>query len=99
TRAYSLATAQAQLAVGHQCRREPEDALRWAQATVRTAQDLGYAYRVAMGRVLRGWAMATLVDAENGVADIAEGLDASRATGAHMDDPHYLGLLAEAQLR
>ena len=58
SRAYSLATARAQMAVVHQCRREPEAALEWAEATIAAAQQLGYVYREAMGRVLRGWALA-----------------------------------------
>ena len=60
SRAYSLATARAQMAVVHQCRREPEAALEWAEATIAAAQQLGYVYREAMGRVLRGWALALL---------------------------------------
>ena len=99
SRAYSLATARAQMAVVHQCRREPEPALEWAEATIAAAQQLGYAYREAMGRVLRGWALALLGDAPQGVREISEGLAGSRGTGARMDDPHYLALLAEAQLR
>ena len=99
SRAYSLATARAQMAVVHQCRREPEAALEWAEATIAAAQQLGYVYREAMGRVLRGWALALLGDAPQGVSEISEGLAASRGTGARMDDPHYLALLAEAQLR
>ncbi|HTE62429.1 MAG TPA: hypothetical protein VK631_18890, partial [Solirubrobacteraceae bacterium] len=99
SRAYSLATARAQMAVVHQCRREPEAALEWAEATIAGAQQLGYLYREAMGRVLRGWALAVLGDAEQGVREITAGLAASRGTGARMDDPHYLGLLAEAHLR
>jgi DNA-binding SARP family transcriptional activator/predicted ATPase len=99
SRAYSLATARAQMAVVHQCRREPEAALEWAEATIAGAQQLGYLYREAMGRVLRGWALAVLGDPEQGVREITGGLAASRGTGARMDDPHYLGLLAEAQLR
>ncbi len=99
SRAYSLATARAQMAVVHQCRREPEAALEWAEATIAAAQQLGYVYREAMGRVLRGWALALLGDAPQGVREITEGLAASRGTGARMDDPHYLALLAEAQLR
>ena len=99
SRAYSLATARAQMAVVHQCRREPEPALEWAEATIAAAQQLGYVYREAMGRVLRGWALAQLGDAPQGVREISEGLAASRGTGARMDDPHYLALLAEAQLR
>jgi DNA-binding SARP family transcriptional activator/tetratricopeptide (TPR) repeat protein len=99
SRAYSLATARAQMAVVHQCRREPEATIEWAEATIGGAQQLGYVYREAMGRVLRGWALAVLGDPEQGVREIVAGLAASRGTGARMDDPHYLGLLAEAQLR
>jgi DNA-binding SARP family transcriptional activator len=99
SRAYSLATASAQMAVVHQCRREPEAALEWAEATIATAEQLGYVYREAMGRVLRGWALAMLGDAAQGVREISAGLAASRGTGARMDDPHYLALLAEAHLR
>ena len=99
SRAYSLATARAQIAVVHQCRREPEATLAWADATIAAAQELGYSYREAMGRVLRGWALSCLGDTEQGTREITEGLAASRATGARMDDPHYLGLQADACLR
>jgi DNA-binding SARP family transcriptional activator len=99
SRAYSLATARAQMAVVHQCRREPEAALEWAEATIAGAQQLGYVYREAMGRVLRGWSLAMLGDPEQGVREISGGLGASRGTGARMDDPHYLALLGEAHLR
>src|SRR5215208_7112914 len=99
SRAYSRATASAQMAVLHQCRREPEAAREWAEATIAAAQELGYVYREAMGHVLRGWALAQLGDAGGGVREISDGLAASRGTGARMDDPHYLALLAEAQLR
>jgi predicted ATPase/DNA-binding SARP family transcriptional activator len=97
-RAYSAATASAQLAALHACRGEPREALRWAQATVDAARDRGYAYRVAMGRVLRGWARAAEGHAD-GVDEIACALRASRAAGAHLEDPFYLGLLADAHLR
>ena len=39
-----------------------------------------------------------LGEPEQGVREITGGLAASRGTGARMDDPHYLALLAEAQL-
>lgn len=99
SRAYSLATARAQMAVVHQCRREPEATIEWAEATIAGAQRLGYVYREAMGRVLRGWSLAMLGDPEQGLREITGGLAASRGTGARMDDPHYLALLAEAHLR
>ena len=40
-----------------------------------------------------------LGDPAQGIREITEGLAASRGTGARMDDPHYLALLAEAYLR
>ena len=98
-RSYSLASARAQLAVIHQCRQEPREALEWAEATIDAAEERGYAYRVAMGRVLRGWAVAALGDAEAGIEEMVRGMRASRATGARMDEPHYLGLLGDAYLR
>ena len=98
-RAYSVTTAQAQMSVLRQFRGEPEEALAWADETVRSGMERGYAYRVAMGRVLRGWAHARLGDARDGVAEMTAGLEASRATGARMEDPHYLGLIADGYLQ
>ncbi len=87
------------MAVVHQCRREPEAALEWAEATIAAAEQLGYVYREAMGRVLRGWSLALLGEQDQGIREIVGGLAASRGTGARMDDPHYLALLGEAYLR
>ena len=81
SRAYSLATARAQMAVVHQCRREPQAVYEWAEATIASAARLGYVYREAMGRVLRGWALAMLGDAPQAVTEITAGLAASRGTG------------------
>ena len=97
-RSYSLASARAQLAVVYQCRQEPREALQWAEATIAAAEERGYAYRVAMGRVLRGWAVAALGDPEAGIEEMVRGMRLSRATGARMDEPHYLGLLGDAYL-
>ena len=36
---------------------------------------------------------------DEGIRELERGLLASRATGAHMDDAYYLGLLADARLR
>jgi DNA-binding SARP family transcriptional activator/predicted ATPase len=98
-RAYSRATACAQLAVVHQCRREPEQVREWAHSTIEASRERGYVYRVAMGRVLEGWALAVLGEPERGIEELVCGLQASRITGAHMDDPYYLGLLADAYLQ
>ena len=98
-RSHSVAAARAQLAVVHVARHEPDAAIEWANATIEAASERGYAYRVAMGRVLRGWGLAARGDCDAGIEEISAGLGSSRATGAHMDDPLYVGLLADAYLR
>src|SRR4051812_30326688 len=97
-RVHSRAPAVAQLAVVHQCRRERGAVLGAATATIEAGREQGYVYRVAMGRILRGWAIAMLGEPGRGVEELVGGLHASRSSGAHMDDPYYLGLLAEAFL-
>jgi len=83
----------------HERRREPDAVLESAEATVAYGAQWGYSYRVAQGRVLRGWALAALGQVEEGIEELVCGLEASRATGARMEDPYYLGLLADAYLR
>ena len=100
SRAYCLATARAQMAVVHQCRREPEAALEWAEATI--AARAAARLRLPRGdgpRAARLGARRCSATREQGVREITAGLAASRGTGARMDDPHYLALLAEAHLR
>ena len=45
---------------------------------------------------MRGWALAEQGQGEEGIAQIRQGLAAYRATGAELDRPHFLALLAEA---
>ena len=84
----------------HQLRREPDDdAARRRTRRSRPPRDRGYAYRVAMGRVLRGWAtVGARRRATRGSPSSSRGLAAARATGAHMEDPYFLALLADAYL-
>ena len=49
-----------------------------------------------MGTILRGWALAEQGQAEEGIAQIRQGLAAYQATGAECTRPYYLALLAEA---
>lgn len=98
-RDYSRATASAQLALVHQFRLEPDATLAAAEATIALADERGYVYRSAMGRVLRGWALTQLGSPEAGLEEAARGLAMSRMTGARLDDPYYLGLLADGYLR
>ena len=48
------------------------------------------------GTILRGWALAEQGQGEEGIAQMRQGLAACRATGAELDRPYFLALLAEA---
>jgi predicted ATPase len=50
----------------------------------------------AHGTALRGWALAAQGQVEEGLAQIGSGLGAWRTTGAEVQRPYYLALLAEA---
>ena len=97
-RRHSLAAARATAAVVHQCRHELEAARTMAEGAIAAAAERGYRYRLAMGSAVSGWARALAGDADSGIPLVRRGLELSRATGATMDDPYYLGLLAEACL-
>jgi predicted ATPase len=56
----------------------------------------GFPYWLATGTILRGWALAEQGQGEEGIAQMRQGLTASRATGAEVNRPYYLALLAEA---
>ncbi len=93
---YSLASAQAQAGLLHQCRREPELVREWADAAIRVATENGFPYWAAVGGVLRGWGLAVQGQSAEGIAEIQQGLAGCRAAGVEMDRPYYLALLAEA---
>jgi DNA-binding SARP family transcriptional activator/pimeloyl-ACP methyl ester carboxylesterase len=96
SRRHGLSAARAYAALVSQLRQEPEATRRWADAAIEAATEGGFRYRLAMGLILRGWARAAGGAWEEGIAELRQGLDMSRATGARMDDAYYLGLLADA---
>ena len=98
-RAHGAATALALAAVVAQCTQDVPRTRELAERAIEKAEDRGYIYWAAMGRVLRGWALAAVGRAHEGVIELRDGLALSRATGARMDDAYYLGLLADAHLR
>jgi adenylate cyclase len=93
------AAALVQAALVSQCALEHEPALEWADAALAVATATGSRYRHAMATVVRGWAVAAHGDVDAGVEQIRDGIGLSRAIGARMDDPHWLGMLADALLR
>jgi tetratricopeptide (TPR) repeat protein len=92
---HSMARAMMQAASLYHLRREPRVAQEHAEAVVALATEHGLQYSVATGTVLRGWAMAARGQAE-GIELVRAGLNAHQRTGAQMDRPYYLALLAQA---
>ena len=98
-RPHGSAMALAQAATVEQCRLDIGATRANAQAAMEVATRDGYRYRVAMAMILHGWALAAEGSHEEGIAELERGLELSRETGAHMDDPYYLALLADACMR
>lgn len=93
---YSLSNALCHAATLHQLAREPERVLEIAGEAVDVALEEGFKYPLAVGRILKGWALAVTGCVDDGLALIGAGLADHHASGANMDRPYYLGLLAEA---
>jgi len=96
---FSIAMARDYAAMLHQFRREGPKALEWADSAIALCEERGFAYYLAWGRIIRGWA---LVEAGGGALEIGhmrDGLAALRATGAALRLPYYLATLGEASGR
>jgi predicted ATPase len=86
------------LAFLHQLRQEETAALESADQTMTLARRQGYPYRLAVGQVLRGWALARMGQFDEGTRALQEGMNGCAAVGAELDRPYHLGLLAEVHL-
>ena len=93
---FSLTYALFFAALGHQFRREAQAMHRRAEASYALAGEQGIAFFVALGTVLRGWALAEQGQSDAGILQMHEGMAACRTTGAEADRPYLLTLVAEA---
>lgn len=93
---FSLAHAQQQAAMIHHLRREAQAVEERAENTIEAAVKGGFAYWVGVGKILRGWAITHQHQPEPGLAMINQGLEICQATGATIDHPYFLSILAEA---
>src|SRR5262249_31520429 len=94
--AESLAVALTWAIHLHQARREFQVAQTYAEALWALATERGFPYWCAEGTILRGYALATQGQAEEGIAQIRQGLSAYHTTGATLGQPYFLSQLAEA---
>ncbi|MBI4228838.1 MAG: hypothetical protein HY693_03845 [Deltaproteobacteria bacterium] len=95
---YSLGFALRSVAVIHQFRFESQAAQGWAEKLIALSNEQGFAYLLAWGTILRGWALATQGQGREGVSQIAEGLTIHRETEGELARPYFLALKAEANL-
>jgi predicted ATPase len=93
---FSLAIALNYAAMLHQFRREQSAVSERTEAAMALCAEQGFAYYLAWGATMQGWARAAPGQDTEGMAQIRRGLAALRATGAALRLPYYLALLAEA---
>jgi predicted ATPase len=96
---YSLALALVFAAWLHQFRQEPRAAREHAEEAIAICAEQGFPLFMSMGTILRGWALAQEGSDEEGGAQMRQGLDDLRATGAGLWQPTFLSLIAEADGR
>jgi class 3 adenylate cyclase/predicted ATPase len=93
---FSLAVALDYAAMLHQFRREPQAVHERAEAAIALCTEQGFAYYLAWGTTMQGWAQVAQGQDAEGLTQMRHGLAALRATGAALRLPYYLALLAEA---
>ena len=91
----SLAIALHFTATMHQFRREAPAAQEWAAAATVLSREQGLPFWDGSGTIMGGWALAAQGRVEAGMAQIHRGLVTFRATGAEVQQPSWLALLAE----
>jgi class 3 adenylate cyclase/predicted ATPase len=93
---FSLGFALNFAAVFHEFRREVRFTQERAEAAISLSKEQRFAQWMAHGAILRGWALAQQGQAQEGIEQINQSLRAFRATGAEIQRPQFLALLAEA---
>jgi predicted ATPase len=83
-------------AVLHQWRGNRQQVQEWTEAMVRLSTEQGFAFWLAYGTMLRGWARTEQGQVEEGIAQLEEGLAACRATGTEGGPIRWLPWLAAA---
>jgi predicted ATPase/class 3 adenylate cyclase len=93
---FTLSSAGLWVGVLRQYRREARAAQENADSGIALSAEHGFTQFLAWATSLRGWAMAEQGHNEEGIAQIQEGLAASRAIGVEVWRPYLLCLLAES---
>src|SRR5256712_6089287 len=83
----------------HQFRGEAAVVAGQANAAIALCEEHEFVHYLAMALILRGWASVQQGEFEKGIAEIQDGLEKGRATGALLYESYTLGLLADACLK
>jgi predicted ATPase/tRNA A-37 threonylcarbamoyl transferase component Bud32 len=75
--------------------REPNDVIRHADGALALSLEFGFGQWATISLVLKGWALAELGRADEGLGCLRKGLDAFQRTGAGLMQPYFLSMLAE----
>ena len=78
---------------------EPDQALAHAEQARAVCARYGIDYYSSMADIIAGWARAVQGSAAEGIAQLRQGIDNFRATGAELRLSFYYGLLADACAR
>jgi len=93
---FSLGRALVSAAWLHQLRREARATHERAEAAMTLSTEQGFPHWLMVGTFLRGWALAAQGQTKAGIAEIRQGMERYRATGATLASSWFLGMLAEA---
>jgi DNA-binding SARP family transcriptional activator/predicted ATPase len=96
---FSQAIALDYDALLHAFRGDSTAALERGREAVDLCKRHGFAYYLAMGTIVAGWATAAEGQAADGLRQLEQGLDAFQTLGAELRLPYYLSLLAETLAR
>lgn len=83
----------------HQFRGEFSAVADEASTAIALCETHEFVHYLAMAMILHGWAYAQQGAFEKGIAEIQEGLEKERATGARLYESYSLGLLADACIK
>jgi predicted ATPase len=83
----------------YQYEQKPVEVLRHAETALTVSIEHGLGQWVPVSLVLRGWALAEHGQVPNGIKDLEKGLGIYDRTGAELNKPHFLSMLAEARAR
>ncbi len=92
---YSKVFAEAFIAWLHQYRREPEPAIKHAEAAIAASSEQAFELSLPFCMMFRGWGLVMQGDDKAGLPQLRQGLDTFLATGAEQGHLYYSAMLAE----